>query len=116
MIRYEVTLDVEPADAERVERYMRERHIPEIFATACFADVRFDRLAVPEPRGEAGAVRFRTTYHAARREDLDRYLAEHTTRLRADFEAHVGGAAAVARAVWHELERWPPEERRPAER
>jgi Domain of unknown function (DUF4286) len=114
MVRYEVILDVDPRAAAALEHYMRERHIPEIFATACFAEIRFDRLVAPEARGEAGAVRFRTTYHAARREDLDRYLTEHTARLRADFEAHVGESATVARAVWDELERWPRENPMPA--
>jgi hypothetical protein len=44
-----------------------------------------------------------------RREDFDRYLTEHTARIRADFEAQVGHAATVTRAVWEECERWPPE-------
>jgi len=106
MIRYEVTLDVagegplatlDAELAERLETYMRWQHIPEILATGCFADIRFDR---------AGPLRFRTVYHADAPADLDRYLAEHSPRLRADFAAHFPHGVTATREHWVELQRW----------
>lgn len=99
MIRYEVTLDVDPAVApvDAVERYMRDDHIPAIHRTGCFARIRFERAA---------PTRFRTAYEARTQEDLDRYLREHTERLREDFQAHFPRGVAVSREVWRELEQW----------
>ena len=97
MVRYEVVVDVAPALAESFERYMRTKHIPEILATGCFDEIRFER-------GDGG--RFRTAYAAAARAGVERYLAEHTAAFRADFQAHFPEGVAAAREVWTELEAW----------
>lgn len=99
MIRYEVTLDVEPSLAPAVESYMRTRHIAEIMTTGCFLAARFDRA-------ESG--RFRTTYLAATRADFDRYVADHAPHYRADFLAHFPDGVAPARELWTELQSWEP--------
>lgn len=96
-IRYEVTLDVEPHLADDVERYMRTVHIPEIFATGCFRCIHFER-SLP--------TRFRTSYQARAQADIDRYLREHTQRLRADFGARFPQGIVLSREVWRELQRW----------
>ena len=82
---------------ERFELYFRSKHIPEILATGCFTDIRFDR-------SDAGA--YRTVYHAESRADLERYLTEHTTRFRADFTAHFPDGVTPSREVWTELQSW----------
>ena len=97
MVTYEVSATVEPAMADAYERYMRERHIPDVFATGCFRRVAFERSA---------PGRYRVRYQAAAQDELDRYLREHTMRLRADFEAHFPSGVRLAREVWAELERW----------
>lgn len=97
MIRYEVTLEVEPALAAGLEDYMRGKHIPEILATGCFAAIRFER---------AGEGRFRTSYEAATQADLDRYLARHTGAFRADFLSYFPRGITAVRETWTELERW----------
>lgn len=97
MTRYEVTLDVSTADPAALEQYMRDRHIPQIFATGCFHEIRFDR---------ASPTLFRTTYHAARQANLDRYLAEHAAHFRADFAAHFPDGVTALREVWTEVEDW----------
>jgi len=97
MIVYEVTLDAEPTNAESLERYMRETHIPQILATGCFSSIRFER---------AGASRFRARYQAASRADLDRYLADYTTHYREDFAAHFPSGVRASRDEWEELEAW----------
>ena len=98
MVLYEVTVDVVPQQTEAFERYMRQTHIPDIFATGCFRYIRFARTS---------ATRFRTSYEAERQEELDRYLREHATRLRADFQAHFPEGATASREVWTEVQRWP---------
>jgi hypothetical protein len=98
MILYEVTLQVEPALAPTVEKYMRSRHIPEIFGTGCFRQIRFDR---------ASPARFRTSYRADSQADLDRYLQDHAPKFRAEFERSFPEKLRVTREVWEEQEVWP---------
>ena len=98
MVTYEVALETTPELAAALERYMRERHIPDIMTTGCFTAVHFERSS-PEA--------FRTRYVAATREDLDRYLDAHTPVMRADFAAHFPEGITARRAVWDELQRWP---------
>jgi hypothetical protein len=97
MFRYEVIVTVREDLRERFEHYFRTKHIPEILATGCFTEIRFDR-------SDAGA--FRTVYHATTRADLERYLSEHTARFRADFSAHFPDGVTPSREVWTELQSW----------
>ena len=97
MVTYEVVADVEPSARERYEAFMRDHHIPEVFATGCFRAVSFERAATG---------RYRIRYQASTQAELDRYLRDHTTRLRADFAAHFPSGAALEREVWTELRNW----------
>jgi hypothetical protein len=97
MIRYEVVLEVPAARAAEVAEYMRDVHIPEIFATGCFRDIRFERSA---------AGRFRTSYVAARRADLETYLEHHAPGLRDAFLARFPDGIGIARDTWTELAVW----------
>lgn len=97
MLLYEVTLEVEPEIADAIERYMRDKHIPEIFATGCFRGVEFARTS---------AGRFRTAYAAATQDDLDRYLREHAPHFRDDFVLHFPSGATPTREVWSVVQRW----------
>lgn len=97
MLYYEVTLQVDPSLAPQVERHMRQEHIPEIFATGCFHQIRFSR---------ASPARFRTSYEAMSQENLDRYLRDHAPKLRADFQRRFPEGAAATRETWVEQERW----------
>ncbi len=98
MVGYEVTLTGDPAQGERLERYMMDEHIPEVLATGCFTGARFDRAA---------PGRWRTTYEAASQAELDRYLATHAPRLRTAFQEAIGAAAVPSREIWYTLRRWP---------
>lgn len=94
MLSYEVTLQLEDGSlAGALETYMTGRHIAEVFATGCFLDAHFEQSA-PDT--------YRSRYSVASREDLDRYLAEHAPRLRADFLEHFPAGIRVTRAVWNE--------------
>ena len=97
MVTYEVTATVDAVFAERYETFMRDTHIPEVFATGCFRAVSFERAA---------SGRYRIRYQAASQADVDRYLREHTARLRAAFVDHFPTGAAVSREVWTELQDW----------
>jgi hypothetical protein len=97
MTVYEVTADVEEGLVSRYERYMREKHIPEVLATGCFQAALFARSA---------GGRYRTSYVARTQADLDRYLETHTAALRADFEAHFPEGISLSREVWATVERW----------
>lgn len=99
MILYEVTLQVEPVLAQKLEQYMRSRHIPEILATGCFRRIRFDR---------ASPARFRTCYQAESRADLDRYLEGHAPRFRAEFQRDFPEGVTLTRETWIEQEVWRP--------
>ena len=96
MLSYEVTIHLDDLSlAPTLERYMTGRHIAEVVATGCFVDGRFER-------SEPGVYRSRYTVRS--QEDLDRYLAEHASRLRADFLEHFPSGLKVTRAVWNEVE------------
>jgi hypothetical protein len=97
MLRYEVTLDVEPGLTTSVVQYMRRTHIPEIGATGCFLRIRFDR---------AGDSRFRATFHAATAADLNRYLAEHASEMRARFTSRFPSGVTATRETWEEQATW----------
>jgi hypothetical protein len=96
-VSYEVTAALDPSLDAEFERYMRERHIPDLMATGCFVSAALARLA---------PGRFRMRYEAAGPPALDRYQAEHAPRLRAEFTAHYP-EAALEREVLTVLERWP---------
>ena len=97
MIRYEVTLTIAAARAGEVAQYMRDVHIPEIFATECFRTIRLER---------SSATRLRTTYLAARADDLEHYLRAHAPALRTAFMARFPGGITIARETWTEIAVW----------
>ena len=96
MIIYEVTAVVETGPAEAYERYMRQ-HIPDVLATGCFQEAEL-----------SGATpgRYRIRYEASTVEDLERYLATHAPRLRADFASRFPEGVVLAREVWTVMQRW----------
>ena len=97
MVLYEVSLETTPDLSNQVEQHMRQQHIPEIFATGCFRQIHFERG--PEDR-------FRTSYVAQTRADLDRYIRDHAPRLRADFQALFPAGVSLSRQIWDVLESW----------
>ena len=97
-VSYEVTAIVRADLGDAYESYMR-RHIPDVLATGKFASASFSRLA---------GGRFRARYEAVDQQSLDRYLAEDTARLRADFSKHFPDGVELSREVWEIVEVWPP--------
>lgn len=97
MIIYEVTLQVEPSLAPRLEEHMRQTHIPAIFATGCFRRIRF---------AQASPARFRTSYQADTQAHLDRYLRNYALKLRAEFQAEFPTGVVLTRETWIQREVW----------
>ena len=97
MISYEVTLQAQPRLAASVEQFMMESHIPEIFGTGCFREIRFSR---------ASPGRFRTAYQASTEADLDRYVQDHAPRFRAEFLEHFPDGVNITRETWMQREVW----------
>lgn len=91
MIVYEVAAEVREDLCEAFERYMIDRHIPDLLATGFFESASFERAS-------SGSYRMR--YYAATREDLDRYFAEEAPRLRKDVADHFPDGIELARQEW----------------
>lgn len=97
MIIYEITAMVRADLVESYEKYMRERHIPDLLETGFFRGAKFAR---------AGENRYRIQYEAHDQAALDEYLNTEAARLRADFLAHFGEGIAVSRENWEVLQIW----------
>jgi len=98
VITYEVTVTVRDELRTRFEVYMRERHIPDVLLTGLFSGAQLLR---------ADDGRLRTRYELLDRNALERYLATHATRLRADIAAHFPDGLEFEREVWASLVEWP---------
>ena len=95
MVTYEVNAAIaDPAIAARYEEYMRAHHLRDVLASGCFVE------AILEKTGEG---QFRTRYIAQSQADVDRYLDNHTAKLRADFNANFPTGVTQSRNVWTEL-------------
>jgi uncharacterized protein DUF4286 len=98
MIAYEVTVDVQEELVDRFMAYMRQRHIPDILATGCFAHAELTR---------ASETRFRQRFLAKSLGDLEGYLERHAPALRADYAVEFPSGTLVSREIWEEIQRWP---------
>ncbi|HEU4953961.1 MAG TPA: DUF4286 family protein [Gemmatimonadales bacterium] len=94
---YEVTAVVEHELAEEWERYMRERHIPDVLATGWFTGASLVR---------AQGGRYRICYRADSPAELDRYLTESAPALRTEFSARYPGGVALTRETWNLVQEW----------
>ena len=98
MIIYEITAIVQPQSVEEYEKYMRERHIPDLLETGFFRAAYFTRAAAEN--------RYRIQYHARDRGALDEYLKTQAERLRADFLTHFPEGVELSRENWEILQVW----------
>jgi hypothetical protein len=97
MIIYEITAEVREDLIESYERYMRERHIPDLLETGHFYAAYFTR---------SGENLYRIQYHARDRKALDEYLKKQAADLRADFLKHFPEGIELKRENWEILESW----------
>ena len=94
MITYEVTAEVSEDLRGSFERFMVERHISDLMLTGCFVSAILSRSA---------AGRYRVRYEAPDREALDRYLDEHSDRLRRDMMETFPDGITYEREEWEIL-------------
>lgn len=97
MLIYEITATVDGELTVDYEKYMTERHIPDLLATGHFAAAFFARN---------GNV-YRIGYHADTREQFDSYIEIHAERLRADFAEHFPTGVDVKRQVLEIVKLFP---------
>lgn len=89
-VSYEVTIAVRADLVPEWEKYLPE-HVLDILATGCFKTGTIER-------NEAGQYRCR--YVAASHGELDRYLSDHATALRAEALKRFPEGVEATRAVW----------------
>jgi hypothetical protein len=97
MIIYEITAIVREDLIENYEKYMRERHIPDLLETGFFARAFFTR---------SNKNRYRVQYHAHDKKALDEYLKTKADTLRNDFLKHFPEGVEVSRENWEILQSW----------
>jgi cyclopropane fatty-acyl-phospholipid synthase-like methyltransferase len=93
-ITYEVTATIAEAKAQEFERFMRERHIPDVMATGSFTSALFE---------SSSPGRFRARYSSTV-ESLEEYLAKHAPRLRADMRERFPDRVEFTREEWRVIE------------
>ena len=97
MIIYEITAIVEAEQIEAYEKYMRERHIPDLMATRYFHAAYFTRTLENH---------YRIQCHAPSEDVLREYLKNEAERLRADFNRHFPRGIELSREVWIIVDAW----------
>jgi hypothetical protein len=98
VINYKVTSIVRPDLISAYEPFL-PAHVEDVMATGCFDDAVISR-------GAPGNYRVR--YTTASQDTLDRYIAEHGPRLRADIQARFPEGVEWTRAVWTDWLRITP--------
>ena len=93
-IAYEVTAEVGESLRDHFERYMVERHIPDLMETGCFMGAQFERTT-------SGI--YRTRYEAYDRAALERYIKEHAARLREHVAEKFPEGITFNRVEWETL-------------
>ncbi len=94
---YEVTLDISVDAAPEFDRWLAD-HVREMLALPGFTDARI--LSPGDPEGGSAATTRRVVqYSMASREALDRYVAEHAPRMRADGVQRFGDRLKTSRRV-----------------
>lgn len=97
MVIYEITAIVRADLIEDYEKYMLERHIPDLLSTGFFGGAKMAR---------AGENRYRIQYEAPDQKALDEYLNTEAARLRAEFLAHFSEGIELSRENWEVLQTW----------
>ncbi len=97
---YEITAVVHAELVKEYEKFMRERHIPDLLKTGCFQSAVFTR---------SENNRYRIRYEAFNRKSLDNYLNNEAERLRADFLAFFPAGIELSREVWEILQVFNPD-------
>lgn len=93
---YEVNIDLDAAIRDDYLAWL-DAHVAEIFALPGFTGAQVFEIA--DPAAAPGRTCLCVQYRLAGQADLDRYLAEHAPRLRAEGMARFGGRFTASRRV-----------------
>jgi len=99
-VLYNVTIGINPTKIEEWMGFMREEHLPKIFASNCFESYRMCRIVDEQADSTTIAVQ----YIAHSMEDLNKYRAEHALELRREHMSKFGSDAVAYRSVLSILE------------
>ena len=99
-ILYNVTISLEASIFPEWLTFMREDHIPKIFATGCFSGYKICRIINESPENHSVAVQ----YFAINAEKFKIYTAQHAPALQKEYVARFGSSAPAFRTVLHALE------------
>ena len=100
MIVYEITAIVEAGSVEKFERFMREKHIPDLLATGFFEGA--EMALTTEDR-------YRIRYLTRDQTMLDKYFETKAEHLRKDFIRNFPDGVHVSREILRVLQIWPQE-------
>jgi hypothetical protein len=99
-VLYNVTVGINPAKIEEWKRFMREDHLPKIFATNCFASFRMCRIIDEQADSTTLAVQ----YVAYSLEHLKKYNTIYAPQLQTEHMEKFGDDAVAYRSVLDILE------------
>ena len=99
-ILYNVTVSLEASIFPEWLAFMREDHIPKIFATGCFSGYKICRILDESTENFSVAVQ----YFAVDAEKFKIYTAQLAPALQKEYVARFGSSAPAFRTVLHALE------------
>ena len=99
-ILYNVTVSLDPSIFPEWLGFMREDHIPKIFATGCFSGYKICRIIDERAENYSVAVQ----YFAVNEEAFRLYTKQYAAALQKEYAAKFGSSAPAFRTVLHALE------------
>jgi hypothetical protein len=105
-VLYNVTVGINPTKIEEWKRFMREEHLPKIFASNCFESYRMCRIIDEQADSTTLAVQ----YVAHSLEHLKKYNTIYAPQLQTEHMDKFGDDAVAYRSVLDILEEgeWEP--------
>lgn len=99
-ILYNVTVSLDASIFPEWLAFMREDHIPKIFATSCFSGYKICRIIDKSTENYSVAVQ----YFAVNEEAFKVYTRQYAAALQKEYAAKFGSSAPAFRTVLHALE------------
>ena len=105
-VLYNVTVGINPTKFEDWKRFMREEHLPKIFASDCFSSFRLCRII--DERADSTTLAVQYVAHSF--EHLKKYNTMYAPQLQKEHLEKFGNDAVAYRSVLEILEEgeWEP--------
>lgn len=95
MYIYNVTVNIAGDIAQEWLQWMKEKHIPDVMKTGCFADSRILKVLHVNDDGETYSIQ----YHFEEMADMEKYQKEFAPALQAGHKARYGDKALAFRTI-----------------